>query len=248
MIGEMIRVTARQLLGRRRTVLLVLLAAVPLIPAVAFRASGADTGSIGGDRAFIESVFDGLGVTLLLPLVALLLGTAVFGSDIEDGTALFVLAKPVTRWRIVLAKLFVACAGTGILAAGSAVVTGIVALGGVPDAEQVVVGYAVGTLAGGVVYSALFLALSLVTSRSLIVGLVYVILWEGVLANFFSGIRVLSVRQYALGIADAAGVNGRITPDTLAGTSALALALLVTAAAMLLAIRRLQAFEVPQAD
>ena len=248
MTAELLWVSVRQLLGRRRTALLVLLACVPLLPALAFRAAGADTGSIEGDRAFIESVFDALGVTLLLPLVALLFGTAVLGADIEDGTALFLLAKPVPRWRIVLAKLGVAATATCVLTAGSAVATGLLALGGVPGASGLVAGYAVGMVAGGIVYSAVFVALSLLTSRALIVGLVYVIIWEGVLANFFSGIRVLSVRQYTLGIADAAGVGGRITPDALTGSSALVLATVVAAAAVLLAIRRLQAFEVPQAD
>ncbi len=248
MIAELVRVSARQLLGRRRTALLVLLAAVPLLPALAFRATGASLGSIEADRVFIESVFDTLGVTLLLPLVALLFGTAVLGADIEDGTALFLLAKPMARWRIVLAKLLVASVATGVLAAGSAIVTGIVALGGDSGAGGLIVGYAIGMLAGGLVYSALFVALSLITSRALIVGLAYVIFWEGVLANFFSGIRVLSVRQYALGIADVAGVGGRITADTLSGSSAIVLALIVTLAATMVAVRRLEAFEVPQAD
>ena len=248
MIAEVVRLTARQLLGRRRTALLVLLAAVPLLPALAFRATGADTGSIAGDRAFIGSIFNALGVTLLLPLVALLFGTAVFGSDIEDGTVLFLLAKPLPRWRIVCAKLAVASVATGLLTAGSVVVTGAVALGGLPGADRIIVGYTAGTVAGSVVYSALFVALSLLTARALIVGLVYVLLWEGALANFFSGIRVLSVRQYTLGIADAAGVGGQITPDALGGAAALALALVVTIGATLLAVHRLQTFEVPQAD
>jgi ABC-2 type transport system permease protein len=46
------------------------------------------------------------------------------------------------------------------------------------------------------VYSALFVALSVVSRRPVLVGLVYVLVWEGVLSSFISGTGVLSVRQY----------------------------------------------------
>jgi ABC-2 type transport system permease protein len=42
-----------------------------------------------------------------------------------------------------------------------------------------------------------------VTSRALIVGLLYVFIWEGVVTNLFSGTRLLSVREFTLSIADA---------------------------------------------
>jgi len=193
-------------------------------------------------------VFDALLITLLVPLIALLFGTAAFGAEIEDGTVVYLLAKPVPRAAVVAAKFAVACAAALILSAGSTLLTGLIALSDVNGAPGVIVGYAVGAAAGAVVYGAVFVALSLLTSRALVGGLIYMLLWEGVLANFLSGIRFLSVRQYALGIADAAGVNGQITPETLNGTTAVALAVAVTLVAAIVAVRRLQAFEIPQSD
>ncbi len=65
---------------------------------------------------------------------------------------------------------------------------------------------------GALAYSALFLALSLVTRRPVLLGLVYVLIWEGLLGNVVSGTRVLSIQQYVVTIAD------RIAPtDLLAG-------------------------------
>jgi hypothetical protein len=75
-----------------------------------------------------------------------------------------------------------------------------------------------------------------------------VIVWEGLLASLFAGIRVFSIRQYILGIADAAGVGGRITQDTLSAGSAVALGAVLVVAAVVIALRRLQSFEVPEAD
>ena len=46
-----------------------------------------------------------------------------------------------------------------------------------------------------------FTALGVVTSRALIVGLGYTLIWEGVLAGILEGTRFLSVRQATLGVA-----------------------------------------------
>ena len=40
-----------------------------------------------------------------MPLVALILGTAAIGSEIDDGTAVYLMIKPIPRWRIALAKI-----------------------------------------------------------------------------------------------------------------------------------------------
>ncbi|MEO6206779.1 MAG: hypothetical protein ABIP77_02340, partial [Candidatus Limnocylindrales bacterium] len=64
-------------------------------------------------------------------------------------------------------------------------------------------GYAVAAIAGGVAYACAFTALGTVTSRALVVGLAYTLLWEGVLAGLLEGTRFLSIRQATLGIASA---------------------------------------------
>ena len=246
MIVEVARVTARQLLGRRRTVLLGLLAAIPIVLAGIFRIAG----SQGADarQGFTESVFVALDITLLLPLVALVFGTTAFGAEIEDGTIVYLLAKPVSRRTVVLIKWAVAAVVAATLSAGATLLAGLTGLAGTPAGLQIVMGYTVAVAVGSVVYAAAFLALSLVTSRALIIGLVYVLVWEGALASWFPGIRFLSIRQYTLGVADMAGVNGLITSDTLAPAAAVLLAIVVASVALLIAIRRLSAFEIPQAD
>ena len=46
------------------------------------------------------------------------------------------------------------------------------------------------------------MALSLVTRRPVLIGLVYVLLWEGLLTNLLTGTRLLAVQQYAVSVAD----------------------------------------------
>ena len=56
----------------------------------------------------------------------------------------------------------------------------------------------------------IFLALSAATSRGLIIGLAYALVWEGLLAGALPGTQLLSVREYVRGI-----VAALAPPDTL---------------------------------
>ena len=246
MIAEIGRVTARQLLGRRRTALLVLVAAIPILLAAVFRLAGA-TGAEAVE-GFTDGVFVGLAVTLLMPLVALIFGTTAFGAEIEDGTVVYLLAKPIPRRTVVLTKWLVAATIAAVLSAAATFVAGALGLAGSPAGMDIAIGFTVAIAVGSVVYVAAFVALSLMTSRALVAGLLYILVWEGALASSFPGIRFLSIRQYTLGIADAAGVGGRVTGDTLDAATAVLLAAVVVVVAIVLAIRRLSVFQIPQSD
>ena len=59
----------------------------------------------------------GLGFTLALPLVALLAATAVLGPEIDDGSIVYLLAKPVNRHGVAISKCAVALGATLLLGA-----------------------------------------------------------------------------------------------------------------------------------
>ena len=75
-------------------------------------------------------LLDGLVVTILLPLLALVYGTAALGAEIEDGTAVYLLAKPVSRAKIILGKLLAAWVLTSVTVLVSALVAGAIGLAG----------------------------------------------------------------------------------------------------------------------
>jgi ABC-2 type transport system permease protein len=185
-------------------------------------------------------------VTLLMPLAALILGTTAFGAEIDDGTIVYLLTKPIPRRTIVLVKWCVAAVIAAVLTGVATLVAGMIGLAGAADAVSIAIGYAVAVAAGSMVYVAAFVALSLFTSRALIIGLLYVLVWEGALAGSFPGIRFLSVRQYVLAIADALGAP--VGVDPLDPAVAMVLSGLVVLVALGLAIRRLGGFEIPQSD
>jgi ABC-2 type transport system permease protein len=95
--------------------------------------------------------------------------------------------KPVPRWLTAAAKTLVAAFLTAILIVPPVVVTGLL-LGGLgPESIQTSVGFAVATLIGGTAYAVGFTALGVITSRALIVGLGYTLIWEGILAAVIVG-------------------------------------------------------------
>jgi ABC-2 type transport system permease protein len=235
----LIWVTGKALLGRRRTLLIGLLGALPVLVAILIR--------VGGGRPDSAEVLDALVIRTVLPLVALVMGTAALGSEIDDGTLIFQLLKPVPRWQIALAKTLVAAALTALLVLPPMIVTGILLGGTGSSSIGLALGFTAAALAGCVAYAVAFAALGLVTSRALIVGLGYTLIWEGVLAGILEGTRFLSVRQATLGLA--AGLTGsEIGVEPLAITASLVILAAVTAVGLTVATLRLRSFQVRAAD
>jgi ABC-2 type transport system permease protein len=223
-------ITTRGLFGRRRFLLLFPLPVLVIGLVALGRGSGVSASDWG------PAVLVGLGVAVMLPIVALVVGAGVLGSEIEDGTAVHILTKPLPRRQIILAKLVVAA---GITAVSTAVPMFVA--GALTDSVRLGAGLAVGTALGAVTYSALFLALSLLSRRPVLVGLAYIMVWEGLLTNLLSGTRVLSVQQYTISVADSiAGTDlltGRVSVPV-----AVVMAAVLTLASTVLAIDRLRSF------
>lgn len=238
------RLAARQFLGSRRALWALVLAAIPALLALLMQAEG------GGDaREALDDMaglFQVMIVAVLLPIVALVVGTSVFGAEVDDGTITYVLGKPVPRWRIVLVRVVVAGLLTAAVLVPATLASTMIGLRGV-DAPGVAAGFTAAVAAGSLLYCALFVALSLSTRRALVAGLAYVVVWEGLLSNTFGGSRALSIRQYTLSIADGL-VNMRGNDlSRLNLNTALVMAVVVTVLATVYAIRRLQRFEIGEA-
>jgi ABC-2 type transport system permease protein len=237
-LPEIFRVTVRQLLGRRRTLLLLLLAALPLLLALVFRLF---------DRIDVQrysnSVFDGVLVGIVLPLTAVLFGTGAFGAELDEGTALYLLAKPLPRWAVVLSKAMAAAALTLLLTVGSILAGALVEV--IPAGEvgvRATEAYVGATVVGGLCYVAVFVAVSMFTRRALVIGIGYTLIWEGLLSSMLPGIANLSIRQYALGVGDWFVQVGR-EPARLPPETAVVLSVVVVVAALVLATWRLMRFE-----
>jgi len=233
--------TLRQLLGRRPALLMVAFAALPILVAIIFRVADSD---VTPERWAARDLLKGLIVTIFLPLSTLIFGTMALGSEIEDGTAVYLLSKPLQRFQVISAKLVAAWLPAVLLALLSTEISAAIALQGT-GGSSILVGFTIAIVLGSFVYCCVFVLLSVLTSHALIAGLIYVFLWEGVVTELFSGTRIFSVRQYTLGVADLiADTSQRTFEANLGGVPALVLMAVVSVAAIAVATRRLSRFEV----
>ncbi|RLC57669.1 MAG: hypothetical protein DRI30_03835 [Chloroflexi bacterium] len=243
MNAAVFKLTLRQFAGQRRSLLLIGLALIPLALAVLFRL-GEHLDQHEETANFLADVV----ITAILPLVCLILGTSALGSEIEDGTAVYLLAKPVPRRDIIAGKFAASALIAAAFLVPATALSGLIGLQGVSE-EGIATGFTVAVLVGVLAYSAVFILLSVATSRALLIGLAYVFIWEGLITELFSGTRYLSIRQYCLGIADLIStVSERDFEANLGGVEALVLATVVVATALVLAVRRLEAFELTGTD
>lgn len=234
--------TMRQLLGKRRTLLLIGLAALPVVLAVVFRLVADDDAD--PQRFAARQILDVLGVGAVLPFIALVMGTASLGSEIDDGTAVYILAKPIPRWQIIVAKLVPAWIISAAIVASSMAISSLIVLWG-RDSAGLPFAFAVAAIIGSLLYCSVFLALSIYTSRALIAGMVYVFVWEALITNFLPGTRLLSIREYTRSLADAmSSTTAREWEARLDPAQALVLVLIVGAAAIYFAITRLKNWEI----
>ena len=241
MIGALFNLALRQALTRRKLLLLAILALIPL----GFAALQRNLDPTAGPEGILDGVFNGVLLSIALPLIVTTLATGAFGNEIEDRTLSLIAAKPIPRAAVVLAKLAATVAVAGPLTAVVAALVVLMALDG--GAARGAAVAAASALIGVAAYAAVFTWAGLVTSRALAFGLVYALLWEGLLASQLEGLRYLSVRAYMLGslvgLDDAAfapfSSNAIELPAALGGAT------LMTALFYLLTLRRLSRMDIP---
>jgi ABC-2 type transport system permease protein len=233
------RTTLRGVLDRRRTWLMVLLAAVPVLAALVF--------VVAGGQRIGNSVLDNLIVRTVLPLIALVFGTAVLGTELEDGTIVYLLTTPVRRLRMVLGKGLVAVGVTAALIVPATLATAVLAGLANERFEGVAVGFALAVGVGGAAYALVFLTASLFTSRALALGLAYVLIWEGILSGLFAGTQALSIRQATLSLA--ASISGwEPSQPPMALPSAVVVLVVAIAGSLAISTWRLSRYEVRGGD
>jgi ABC-2 type transport system permease protein len=248
------QITLRATLSRRRALLFLLPAVILIVVTALLRASHPPT------EQWQSHVLGTFGFTVLLPLTALIIGTSVLGAEIDDGSIVHLLATPVSRRSVIATKFTVATVLTMIFAAVPELLAALISGGGRTPPHLTVIqgsvfgtqgtpisdgkfalGLFVGALVGAVIYNAVFVMVSVATTRAIAVGLLYVLIWETLLSNFVSGARLLSISHYSLGVANSfindPGLNASLTLST-----SVIMGAIVTVVALVLAVRLLSGF------
>ena len=246
-------ITTRATLGRKRALLFAIPAAILIVLTLALKATRPPS------RPWPSHLLGTFGFSVLLPLTALIIGCSVLGAEIDDGSVIHLLATPVRRSSVILTKFAVATVLTIIFAAVPELIAALISGGGYTEAvikagnppvftpgtainnTNFALGLFVGALAGAVIYNAIFVMVSAATTRAIAVGLLYVLIWEAVLANFVSGARLLSVSHYCLGIANGIAHDATLNAG-LTVTVSIVMGAIITVAALVLAVNLLSSF------
>jgi ABC-2 type transport system permease protein len=239
--GAIAGVTLRALLGRRRSLLMLLLAATPVLLGLLVVANANELSPVT-----LGATIDGFVNRVVLPLIALVFGTTALGSELDDGTAIPLLTKPIDRRSIILAKIAVAGTLTAALIVPSTLIAGLLMGGTDADAITVTFAYAIANLFGSYLYVAIFLVLGVITSRGLIIGLAYSLIWEAVVSSLLPGSQVFSVREYIAGIASA--LEPAASPDSVIGAGGFLYAAVAFVCAAAIGSLALSTYEVRGTD
>jgi ABC-2 type transport system permease protein len=226
-------ITFRALFGRKRALLFVLPAVVLVVLTLALK----NAQNTQSDWAAL--VLGRVGVGAVVPLTALLVGTSVLGSEIDDNSVLHLLATPVPRRDVIISKVAVSALVTALFAAVPVLIAGIIAQG----PHSLAIGCFLGGVLGSIVYSCVFVLISAALRYPVIYSLAYVALWEELISTLVSGAKYLSVEQWSLGLAHSISGNGNLGAH-LTMTPSLVLSVIAVVLTVFYASERLSAFTV----
>lgn len=182
-------VVLRQLVSRGRIIGLSLLALVAPL-------SGWAIGSADASLDDAVNLVAGIGLGLVLPIVALVFAGASIGDLREDKTLVYLWLRPIDRWPVVagaaLAALTVAAPITIVPVVLAAVLTGA--------GNDIVVGTLLATVVGLVGYVGVFTLFGVWLKRFIVWGLAYILIWEGFIAQAGAGVARVALRKYTRSI------------------------------------------------
>jgi ABC-2 type transport system permease protein len=187
---------ARQARGRRLLIFSLLFALPIVFAALAHRFQ------VPYEASDVETVLIfGLIPQALVPLTALLFASGMVQDDVEEQTLTYLLIRPIPRWLIYAGK---AAATWLVLSALAAVFTSAALAAvywGTSDLDSPALLRRALLISGLLslslfAYVAIFGGLGLSTRRSLVLGVGYIVVFEGVLANIDFVVRHVTVMYY----------------------------------------------------
>jgi ABC-2 type transport system permease protein len=136
----------------------------------------------------------------LLPIAALLYASGIVQDEQEEQTITYLLIRPIPKWALYAIKLLATITTSVLLTLlFTALTYAAIYIGAESGGENIALRYfkaaSIHSLAV-VAYCCLFGLISLLTKRILVVGVVYIVAVEGLLANLPFGIRLVTVIYY----------------------------------------------------
>ncbi len=237
-MAAVFRLTLRQLTGRWRLAVMAVLAVLPVV----FTRIITGSSSAPWVGEFEDIVLGGMLAGAIAPLIMVAVATVAFANEVEDNTLANLTLTPLPRWRIVVPKLLATVVVSSPFIVGSAFFTSLLAYNRDWTAVAAVT---VSACAGILMYAAVFLWLGLTIKYAIGAGLLYIVLWEGFFSGYVSGIRLFSIRHYAIALMHGLDPRRFVDDPHVGLPAAMAVAILVVVGFGALTVGRLRRMDVP---
>ncbi len=228
-------VLLKQLITKGRLIGIVIVGVLPILLGWVIGAQSNDPLEAG--VGFVSY----MGLSILVPIVALIFASASLGDTREDGTLVYLWLRPISRLSVSTgawaASVTIALPLTVIPMAVSALLLDV--------GNNVVTATIITSILAVVAYSGLFVTLGLIVKNPVLWGLAYIFIWEAIVASFAKPAAALAVSGYSRAI-----ITGRTNVefdylfDPSQSVSVLML-IIITIAGIAFSSARLNRLEVP---
>lgn len=136
----------------------------------------------------------------VLGLASAIYTTAIISQEVEQKTVVYLLTRPVERWKLLMTRYLASAIVVALIGVGSTIALSIAVYHGfgnplfVKDVEAMII--------GAFAYGALFLFVSLLFNRSMLICLLFVFGWETSVPNMPGELYRLSIFSYLQSIAE----------------------------------------------
>jgi ABC-2 type transport system permease protein len=146
--------------------------------------------------ANVSSIF----VFHILALASAIFTTAIISQEVEQKTIVYLLTRPVPRWKLITLRYLASALVVSVVGILCAVFASVGAFHSL-SANPLLVKDCTAIIVGAFAYGALFLLVSLMFNRAMIICLLFAFGWETAVPNMPGQMYYLSIFSYLQGIA-----------------------------------------------
>jgi len=195
-LGALYALTLRQYQHGKRWMVMAALMLLPAGLVILVRSTAHDVPSVALEFIFAFMLIP----QALLPLVALIYASGMILDEQEEQTLTYLLIRPIPKWAIYFVKLLATLTVTIFLTVVFTALTYVAVYAGAGDHLDAILPRCLRAMSihslAVIAYCCLFGLIGLLTRRTLIVGVLYIVIFEGVFANLAFGIRLITVIYY----------------------------------------------------
>lgn len=194
-------------------------------------------GTVPGDQSpsRIYNLVSGMMVFHALALLAAIFSSAIVSAEIEQKTIVYLVTRPVPRWKLLLFRAFAAMTVVAVLSTVALIVVSLCSYKGQFLANPYLFRDLKGIVLGSAVYTGIFTLMSLWLNKPMVASLAYAFGWEIVVPNIPGDLKLSSMYAHLQAIVErpatdlsavaAQGITPNMSYPTLIGLSAITLGL-----------------------